>query len=263
MRKLISALICVILAGGCDFGSSAGFVSTPGQERSLDTIMEVPATSKEDNIIRHKGYIASYNTSTLIPNWVAYELTREEAKGTEERNERMFDTDPSFNLRQAQWADYSNSGWTKGHMAPAKDFAWDSTAMDETFYFINCCPQNETLNRHYWEYLERKVRDWAGRYGKVWVVTGPIIGEDRYGTIGKRHVVVPDAFFKALLTERNGSFKSIAFIMDNDGSEQLIKDCAVTVNELEEITGLDLFPCLDDKFEENVENQLRLREWGI
>lgn len=108
------------------------------------------------------------------------------------------------------------------------------------------------------------MRQWAQRYGSVWVVTGPIVGENRYGTIGERDVVVPDAFFKALLVRKNnGSYSAIAFVMDNDGERYYLKDCSLSVNDLEALTGLDLFPGLDDTVEEKVEATVRLSDWGI
>ena len=172
--------------------------------------------------------------------------------------------DPSLKRKpQAMREDYSNSGWTKGHMIPASDVRWSITGMDETFYFTNICPQNESLNAGDWEYLERKVRKWARDYGSVYVVTGPIIGEGKYGKIGARGVTVPDAFFKAVATLRNGRYYSIAFVMGNDDKRYYLRDCAVSVNELENITGLDLFPALDDSIEESVESQLSLSDWDI
>ena len=108
------------------------------------------------------------------------------------------------------------------------------------------------------------MRQWANRYGKIWVVTGPIIGENRYGTIGDRDVVVPDAFYKALLIrKKNGSYSAIAFVMDNDDDRYYLKDCNMTVNELESLTGFDFFPMLDDTIEEKVEGTVRLSDWGI
>ena len=136
--------------------------------------------------------------------------------------------------------------------------------MAETFYFTNICPQDETLNAGDWQYLEKKVRQWANRYGSVWVVTGPIVGENRYGTIGDREVVVPDSFFKALLVRKpNGSYSAIAFVMDNDDGRYYLKDCLMDINDLESLTGFDFFPGLDDKIEEKVESTVRLSDWGI
>ncbi len=227
--------------------------------------LEIPASTGSGRIVRHGAYVSSYNTSTLIPDWVAYELTAEEAGGRRDREGIEFRMDPDLKgCTQAMREDYSGSGWTKGHLMPAADAATSSSTMEETFYFTNICPQDETLNAGDWQFLEKKVRSWARRYGSVFVVTGPIVGENRYGTIGDRDVTVPDAFYKALLVRRkDGSYSSIAFVMGNDSERYFLKDCNITVDELERLTGFDFFPGLDDRIEEKVESKVRLSDWGI
>ena len=232
----------------------------------VSALLEVPALpASGSRIIRHEAYVTSYNTETRIPDWVAYELTADETGGTRDRDGIEFRMDPDLRgVTQAMREDYSGSGWSRGHLMPAADAAFSSSALGETFYFTNICPQDETLNAGDWAYLEKRVRQWANRYGSIWVVTGPIVGENRYGTIGDRDVVVPDSFYKALLIrKKNGSYSAIAFVMDNDDDRYFLKDCKMTVNELEALTGIDFFPMLDDAVEEKVEGTLRLSDWGI
>ena len=269
MKKIILFFGAVVALYSCRFNipsevvegiASALLEETPVQAEGL---MELPAGAPGDNIITHTGYTISYNTTTLIPNWVAYELTAEEASGDEDRGERTFSMDPDFKKYQARREDYSGSGWTKGHMAPAGDFRWDEEAMDETFYLTNVCPQNERLNAKDWNYLEKKVRGWARDFGKVWVVTGPIVGDNLYGKIGERSVTVPDSFFKAVLSVSKGKYRAIAFVMGNDSDRYYLKDCAMSVNDLEELTGLDFFPMLDDSIEESTEEGFSLSYWHI
>lgn len=250
MKHLNMLLAAVLLSFSCSFEAPRG-------------LLEIPAVTADDVLITHSGYVISYNPATKIPNWVAYELTSEEASGTIERGDRGFSMDPDYKRPQAMREDYSKSGWSRGHMAPAADFRWDSDAMDETFYLTNICPQNFTLNAKDWNYLEGRVRSWAGRYGRVWVVTGPIVGTNMYGTIGEHEVVVPDAFFKAVLIFKDGSYRSIAFVMGNDAERYYLRDCAMTVNELEGVTGIDFFPLLDDAVEDDVEAQKNFSDWGI
>ena len=250
MRKIGAALAALAL-------TACNLAVTPPEG------MEVPAVTASDNIMQYEGYVASYNTSTLIPNWVAYELTADETRGDAERDDIKFSMDLSFKGPQAKREDYSRSGWTKGHMAPAKDFAWDEDAMEETFYFMNICPQDETLNAKDWNYLEKQVRKWAREYGKAWVVSGPVIGKNKYGTIGEGKVVVPDAFFKAVMVQQGALYSAIGFVMGNDAQRYYLADCAMSVNELEKLTGLDLFPALPDTIEELVEADYDLSVWGI
>ena len=274
LKKLIAPVLVVAAAllyylfgyNPSEGPEAPGPVDTPSEiPSSLSGLMEIPAPVPGGRIVQHGAYVSSYNTETLIPDWVAYELTSEETGGNRSRDGIEFRMDPDLKgCTQAMREDYSGSGWTKGHLMPAADAAFSSNTLAETFYFTNICPQNETLNAGDWQYLEKRVRQWANRYGSVWVVTGPIVGENRYGTIGDRDVVVPDSFYKALLVrKKNGSYSAIAFVMDNDDDRYYLKDCSMSVDDLETLTGLDFFPALDDAVEEKVEKTLRLSDWGI
>lgn len=226
-------------------------------------VLELPAVNEGDRIVTYTGYTSSYNTGTLIPDWVAYELTAEETRGEVDRDEMKFSMDLNFKGRQARREDYANSGWTKGHMAPAKDFMWDEDAMEETFYFLNICPQRKELNAGDWNYLEKQVRRWAREFGKVWVVSGPIVGDNIHGTIGEDKVVVPDAFFKAVLAPSGKGYQAIAFVMDNDTNRYYLEKAAMSVDDLERLTGIDFYPALPDEVENAVEDGFNLAFWGI
>lgn len=212
-----------------------------------------------DDVIEYLGYSVSYNKERKIPNWVSYELLASETDGPYSRKGKNFRQDPSLSLSQADDNDYRNSGWSRGHMAPAGDFKWSDDAMWDTFYFTNCCPQNQSLNAGQWNTLEQKVRDWAKRFGKVYVVTGPIIGKNIYGTIGNNRVVVPDEFFKAVLAND----QAIAFVMHNHNNNENMQKCAMSVDDLEALTGIDFFSELDNNFENQVEATYNLRNWGL
>ena len=67
--------------------------------------LEIPAPSARDNIVEYQGYVTSYNTETLIPNWVAYELTEEETHGDATREGKDFSMDFNFHGKQAQRED--------------------------------------------------------------------------------------------------------------------------------------------------------------
>ncbi len=225
--------------------------------------LELPAPREGERIVEYQGYVCSYNTKTLIPDWVAYELTADETFGKATRDDKKFSMDFSFRGKQARREDYTGSGWTKGHMAPAADFMWDDDAMAETFYFMNICPQREELNNKDWQYLEKQVRKWAEDYDRVWVVSGPIVGENRYGTIGEDHVVVPDAFYKAVLIHDGVRYHSIGFVMGNDAERYYLADCACSIDNLEALTGFDFFPALSDDVEDQVEARCDFSPWGI
>lgn len=250
--KIISIVTAGMLCAGCAF------------TQNIDTgRIELPALSSEDYIVEYEGYTASYDMLTKTPEWVAYELTKDETYGDAVRDGKFFSPDERVLLPQPDDYDYRRSGWTRGHMAPAADFRWSDEAMWETFHFTNCCPQDEELNNGMWNTLEKKCRTWARRYGNIYIVTGPVVGENRYGTIGDSHVVIPDAFFKAILTQDKKGWQSIAFVMQNRSYNENMQKCAMSVDELEELTGFDFFAALDDLAEAEAEKGYNLSFWKL
>ena len=226
--------------------------------------VEIPGKIKgrTERVIVHKGYTVSYNADWKIPNWVAYELTDVEVSGEEPRAKK-FVPDPMVpKYESATTDDYKNSGWDRGHMAPAADMKWHPQAMKESFYLSNVCPQNRNLNGGVWKDLEEQVRDLAAQKGSIYVVCGPIVSDD-YQTIGANKVVVPSAFFKVLLQEENGKIYTIGFVYENVAGRRPMSTYAMTVDEVEELTGIDFFPSLPDKIEKRVEAEVDFTKWTV
>ncbi|MCQ2294009.1 MAG: DNA/RNA non-specific endonuclease, partial [Bacteroidaceae bacterium] len=188
------------------------------------------------------------------------ELTKSETYGDVERTD-YFDVDPSITGRQAKFGDYSHTGFDRGHMAPAGDMKWSKEAMDACFYLTNICPQNHALNKGDWNDLEIKCRKLARKYGRAWIVTGPIVTSKEPKTIGSHHVVVPDAFFKAILVPNGSSYAAIAFVMDNAPGDGDIMNDVISIDSLENLTGIDFFYALPDEVEDVVEADYKLSIW--
>lgn len=230
---------------------------------SIDNL-EIPAKIEgwKEQIIEHTGYTVSYNSDWKIPNWVAYELTDKEAEGNIPRHNK-FEPDPMVSVfESADTQDYTNSGYDRGHMAPAGDMKWSREAMIESFYLSNVCPQNQNLNRGIWNDLEQQVRDLAKQKGKIYVVCGPIVSKEPK-TIGYHKVAVPDAFFKVLLQNVNGEYAAIAFMFPNKSGHKLLSTYAMSVDDIEVVTGIDFFPSLPDGIEEAVESQVDFTKWTV
>lgn len=226
---------------------------------AVPTFTTTPAKSQ---IIEHMGYTVSYNSHTKNPNWVGYELTDEEAQGTVGREEG-FTPDPLVKGAQADDDDYKRAGWDRGHMAPAADMKWSKQAMEESFYLTNVSPQNSSLNRGAWKKIEELTRDKAELYGRVIVVTGPIFEGTGQKSIGRNRVKIPDAFFKVLLTDYNSTYRAVGFVCKNRAEKKKPKEYAMSVDDVERITGLDFFAELPDEMEENAEKDYSAGFWGL
>ena len=211
----------------------------------------IPLVPRQEQIIRHSGYTVSYNKDLKIPNWVSYELTREETKGKEKRGNR-FIADPLVTGPIATNADYTRSGYDKGHMAPAADMKWSPEAMKESFYFSNMCPQHPQLNRRGWKNLEEKIRNWAIADSAIIIICGPII-EKQPKTIGKNKVVVPQRFFKVVLSPFAKPIRAIGFLFNNEQAVEPLSSYVVTVDSIESLTNMDFFAPLPDEIENKIE----------
>lgn len=227
-------------------------------------LYELPSHVQSEKIVRYSAFTVSYNSITMNPEWVAYELTKEEAEGNvTSRNGRNFVQDSHFKGKQADYYDYNNTGWDKGHLAPAADMKWSEQAMDECFYFTNCSPQNHEFNSGMWNCLENNVRSWARKCGRVYVITGPIFEKNQYGSLGTDKVVIPDAYFKACVVPKGDGYSAIGFIMDNAALSGKLESYACTVDELENVIGLDLFCGMNDHVENEIESVVNWGDWGF
>ncbi|MDE5785220.1 MAG: DNA/RNA non-specific endonuclease, partial [Duncaniella sp.] len=132
--------------------------------------------------VEYTGMNIGFNPQLHIPNWVAWQLTADEADGEEPRTNKFF-ADENV-PGSAESFDYSYSGYDRGHMAPAGDMKWDKNAISESFLMTNIVPQAKALNSGAWKRLEEKCRTWAKVYGDIYIVCGPIISEAPIEYIG-------------------------------------------------------------------------------
>ena len=219
--------------------------------------MEIPLMNKEQGqVIQRTGYTLSYHAKHKTPQWVAWELTKEETRGNEERTNE-FQPDPDVMGAKVVTYDYSHSGYDRGHMAPAGDMKWSKKAMQESFYMSNICPQDHNLNTEDWNDLENKSREWARRYGKVYIVCGPIYNGTRNEYIGDHRVKVPDAFFKVILINHDRKQAALGFYFENKAGERPLSEYLVSVDKLEDMTGLDFFSALPDEIETQLEKEIQ------
>lgn len=213
-------------------------------------------------VLTKQFYVILFDTTTLVPEWVAYHLTKENLQGKANRKDN-FRPDPDLpEGKRSELEDYKKSGFDRGHMAPAADFKRSDEAMSETFFLSNMAPQQPKLNRGIWSKLEDQVRSLAETHGSIWIFTGPLYLDSLDHRIapkehiGPHNVAVPTHFFKAILCEHpDGQHEMYAFVMKNQ-LEKLpgtSKDYVATVRRVEELSGLNFFHRLPDDEEKLLE----------
>jgi endonuclease G len=223
---------------------------------SQELKFEIPFFQTEDTIISHFAYSVSYNTKHRQANWVAYQLTKSELVKVVERKDK-FIADPLIPNTDNE-KDYKNSGFDRGHLAPAGDMLFSSIAMKESFYFSNMSPQNPSFNRGIWKKLEEKVRTWAENFDSLYIVTGPIL-HDSLCEIGFNGLKVPHHYYKVIVDMKKK--QGIAFLIPNESTKLELTNFILSIFQLEQIIGINFFPSLSSEEVELVEKQYCFTCW--
>ncbi|HFQ4958140.1 TPA: DNA/RNA non-specific endonuclease [Vibrio vulnificus] len=212
----------------------------------------MPST-QPDQVLCRDGYAVGYNYNTKNADWVAYHITAESVNASYKRSNSFKEDAELPDYARSTLADYSNSGYDRGHLAPSAAMDFSQQSMQQSFLMSNMSPQLPGFNRVGWRLLEEHVRDLANEYNELYVVTGPIYqgGENAIGN----GVVIPSAFFKVILDPAFND--AIAFVVphrDVSGSE--LANFITTIDEVERLTQLDFFSAVDDSTEASMEAQV-------
>ena len=151
--------------------------------------------------------------------------------------------------------DYDGFGFDRGHLAPSADFRWSEKALSESYFYSNMSPQRPEFNRNKWAELENYLRRYViVNEVPLFVVTSPVLKEGLPKI--KRSVngvSIPEKYAKAVYDPINN--RAVAFLMENKLLEYPLESYAVSVDEIEEVTGLDLFASLPEEIEANLNKE--------
>ena len=173
-----------------------------------------------------------------------------------------FVADPKVKTGSASWKNYKNSGFDKGHLCPAGDRKFSLEAFNETFYTSNISPQRHDFNAGIWNNLEQKTRYWATKYDGVFVITGGVLN-GHLKCIGKENVSVPDYFYKILIDNSREEYKVIAFLIPHANSKKPLYQFVVSIDQIENLTGIDFFSKLPDALENRLEKGSDYKGWSF
>ena len=212
-------------------------------------------------VLEREGYTCSYNPDTRQPNYVSWALTPFRLDGKVKRTD-SFSTDPDLNeQQQSKLEDYKFSGYSRGHMCPAADNKWSLTAMEQSFFLSNICPQTQTLNGGDWEELESTCRTWVkSGCTTLYIVCGPLFAAPPHRKLHKR-IPVPEKFFKAIMCLDKGKEKGIAFVYSNNTESHPMDYYVCTIDSVEKITGYNLFQSVPQHLQNKLEASANIGEW--
>jgi endonuclease G len=220
-------------------------------------------TSTSGQIIKHNNYTLSYVEYHEQAEWVAYELKKSDLNYNNNDFKRpYFIEDPKVKTGSADWKNYRRSGYDRGHLCPAGDRKFSRTAFNETFYTSNISPQLNDFNEGIWNKLEQKTRYWASKYNGLYVVTGGVLSKN-LETIGYEDVSIPDYFYKILVDKENGKYKMIGFLLPHEDSNKPLYEFVVPVDKIEQMTGINFFPAIEDNIENKLEKSSDYKEWSF
>ncbi len=216
----------------------------------------------------HEAYVSAQDGRFKVPLWVQYELRPQDIHGPAPRHGNFRQDTSIPRASRASDDDYTNSGYDRGHMAPADHMDRSEEAMYDSFLLSNACPQVGThFNSHIWAYLEAAVLDWVDSRGSLIVITGPIFENEgdavSFETIGEGQVAVPHAFYKIVVDAKDpSSAEALAFRMPNAALEdEDYEDYLTSIDEIEVETGLDFLSALPDDVERAVERVTAEQVW--
>ncbi len=259
INQFLVILFISITIYACQNNPQQKIVETQKAVVVKDTFNYLP-TSTTGQVVKHHYYTLSYNEDYENAEWVAYSLSPKQISRRQIERPH-FVRDPLVKTRSAHYKNYYPNGYEKGHLLPAGDRRFSVEAYDETFYTSNVSPMDHYFNGGIWNQLEKQVRYWAKRYGKLYIVTGGVLqpGLER---IGRERVAVPDYFYKIILDyQKSGKARIIGFLIPHKDLQEDLRHFVVPVDSIEKVTGIDFFPALPDNIENRLESTEHPEQW--
>lgn len=248
--------------------------------------LEVPALKEGNQFYYHTSiegkdtvmtFCFEYDFSKFHSRWIAFrfdEVTRPKVVSRKNNDsEVLYQHDELLPTQYMIDDDESFDGYDHGHLCASADRLYSRTANDNTFYMTNMSPQIGSFNQQYWtsyeSYVQTKGRD-ASFADTLYVVKGGTIDSDEniIKYVCKGRMAMPKYYYMALLKVKNNTYSAMAFLMEHktyDGAPTTAQmaEKIVTIDYLEEFTGIDFFHNLPDVIENVVEASVAPTAWGF
>ena len=195
----------------------------------------------EIQLICHKDVDLFYDIPHHVPTLVTYNITPKMLKSNHRKVRRDFTSDPCLRGGRSVIDVYTNSGYDKGHLAPAGSFYYSTKVNKETYHHTNIAPQLPHFNRGVWKVLENKIRSYVVNHNKpITVITGAIYSDkDKVltGTKDGLSIVVPSEFYKIVIIDK----VPYSFLFKQDQSDKPLRSYIVSVDDIEKDSYYNFF----------------------
>ena len=236
------------------------------------------------------NYAYEWSAAMKHANWVAFSFDEVTTKKNVSKTD-AWDVDPSLpeEIRTSN-SDHTWDGFDRGHICASGDRLWSTEANAQTFYFSNMSPQLATFNQNFWVSVENQIRAWGSAipttYDELYVAKGGTLNhllKNFTGTIKDQNeqyptttaegftvkgLACPQYYFAAVLARKNDAYQAIAFLVEHREDLPLaptvaeLQQYVVSIDKLEQFSGLDFFCNLPDAEEESVEASFSLDAWS-
>lgn len=264
-------------------GNGSNPVPDPEKPSGYASMLEIPALKggSMNQFITHTTkrngkdyptYSLEYSYKYKHSYWIAYRFDNT-TDGNVGRNE-AYKPDPELPSQYAaKHNDYTNSGYTRGHLCASSDRQYSKEANQQTFYMSNISPQSGNgfnQSGSAWNTGEDKVQAWGYNISRstdtLYVVKEGTIGEGMIKGYIKNEIAIPKYFFMAVLFRSGDNYKAIGFYMPHenlkdDPDKKDPKKYLMSIDALEQETGIDFFHNLPDNIENTVEATYNVNDW--
>jgi endonuclease G len=199
---------------------------------ALLLLVSFTVTAQDVVTLTHKAFTTHYSKSKHYPVKVEWWITKAGLTcPIKVKRGDKFIPDPLLPTETNLQADYTGTGFDRGHNMPAADAVCDQVANEESFFFSNMTAQYPALNRGDWKALEMLTRENALKDDSVHVWTGSIGVAKKIGT-----TAVPTHCWKVIYIKKTNEY--MAFIFDNNTTKaDGINNNKVNLVDIEKLTG--------------------------
>lgn len=256
---------------------------------AYDQFIVKHARLRDNSNIMFVNFCMEYDQLKKASRWTAFRWDIDNTYDSNCGRAGDFASDPDVPVKYRVGNGYFK-GYQRGHMLASEDRQCSVSANAQTFYMTNMHPQFGRFNgyddngSYVWVnaegFVRRLYQGWTranNATDTIYVVKGGTIDKATQiigytSNSSTSNIIVPKYFYMALLyktgkSQTQGGYKAIALWIphtedDTTAGKAIARKYAISIDELEEKTGIDFFCNMPDNLEKIVESNYNLAAWG-
>ncbi len=268
----------------CEFPAadvSEGALTTSGSSSAYgDKWYNTPTNSSTQMVVTHtftnggalhRSYSLLFDTAKRCALWVAcaFNSTTWGDKNVGRIEKWGYDPAIPESLQPCLTNTYNThngNSFSRGHQVASGDRQTTVSEDNQTFYYSNMTPQNQTLNGGKWAQLEGAIQSYGNSVSgldTLYMVTGPVFDEGYESTTDKsgNACAIPSRYYKCLMRctfDVNGEVtaaKGVAYLTtgNDDAANTAYSGWTTTIDAVEELTGFNFFASVPEDIQSRAE----------